>query len=384
MSRPRVYCDVVRKIFREEPRLLVGVALWLLGYSRLDVWTLLNVDLSDVVKYGVIVDEFRDVVKVCGLDFKRFSRESVEQLIGECLAIDDILSLIDRVISDEERKILAYVSDYVERMSKFSIYGVSDYIRCSELIKNVNVEYKVLCTVVKSLLYACDRTYVCDEYSWTRVLIKLLHSKLSSLVKLPSDSDIESRILSLITEREDGMNIVAAMYSLSTGSTDQFHSFHRRPVQEYLSKITSIQYVFHDGFLNGLALPIIEKVFKKFIIEPLLAEICNHVGECSVVKSEESRFSYRFDLELKHGHNISVVAPKMYYYSPVFWAVPRAVNVLYEIPHSVQAYLTVYRPYFEDGVLVLARGTKIVKIVCFGENDLCGMFIHNFDNVEVI
>ncbi len=370
----RAYCSAIREVFKENPKLIAGLALWLLGYSRLDVYTLLNVDLSETMKYGIIVDEFRDSVKIRGFEFKRFSKESIEKLIGECLTVNDIVSLVDKFGTDEDRKTLAYVSDYVKRMGSFSIYGVSDYIRCSELLRNVNVEFKVLITVLKFLLYACDRTYSCSEYVWTRELIEILHGKLASAAQLPSDIEIENGILSLIREREDGVNIIAAMYSMSTGSIDQFHSFHKRSIQDYLRTVSSIRYVFHDGFLNGLALPAIERVVLRHIVEPLVTKVSSLLKGRLTGMVEESRVRYMFEVKLDSGKVVHIVVPKMYYYSPIFWAMPKAVNIVYEIPHSVQAYVSLYRPYFENGVLVISRGSEIVRVVCFCRDTLCESF----------
>ncbi len=354
-------------MLRENPRLLLGLALWLLGYSRFDVHSIVGVDLEEAARYGVIVDEFGDVVKVRDAQFRRFSKDSVERLVGECLDVEEIFSMIVRLSTEDEKKTLIYVSDYVRRRGCFSIYGVSDYIRCSELLQNINVEYRVLCTVLKFLVYSCDRTYSCTEYTWTRALIEKIQRGLTGLVKLPTDDDIKRSILSLLVGREDGIRIIAAMYSMSTGSIDQFSHFHKRPVQDYIKSLTSIRYVFYDGFLNGLALPLIERVLLEHVIEPLLRRIVETVGASSLSRVDESRAGYIYTCRLDN-QTVLIAVPKMYYFSPIFWALPEAINVVYELPHNVDSYVSLYRPYFEKGILVLSRGLDVKRVIYFGDS----------------
>jgi len=353
----------IHRLIRRGFTYLAALVLWLSGYTRYDILYILKADLDKVKECNIIIDDFAEYVKICNEKFQRYNKEDIERLVRTYLDTKELIGLILANANIGELKILAYTSDYVIRTGRFSVYGVSDYIRCTEVLENVNVEHHVITTLQKYLVYMCDKLYTCVEYSWTNELIQKLHSILADKFKLPSDDDIVKEV-ELVLEKPCGLKIIAAMYSMSTGSIDQFQLFHRRRVQDFLKDIKYIRYVYFNGFLNALAIPHIETAVRKRIIDAIVDKICD-VLNTDIERVDVS--SVYITYELRNG--VCVRVPKMYYFSPIFWAKSNVINIVYELPYSVRDYVLTYSPYFENSILILCRGSDIVSIYVFNNFD---------------
>ncbi|GEM_PF-4680552 len=355
---------VVHRLVKRGFHNLAALALWLSGFTRYDIQYILKVDLDSLRDHGVIINDFTEYVRICDERFQRYNKEDIEKLVKKYFdTVKELAALILSNASINELKILAYATDYVVRTGRFSVYGVSDYIRCSEVLENINVEHYVVTTLQKYLIYMCDKLYTCIEYSWTKDLVRILHNILSSRFHLPTDDEIIREIEEFLA-RPYGLRVLAAMYSMSTGSIDQFQLFHRRRVQDFLKDIKYVRYVYFNGFLNGLAISHIEQAVRKNIIERIVSEICRALG-CSVeaIHVESIFITY----ELSNG--VLVRVPKMYYFSPIFWSKPGAINIVFELPYSIRDYLLTYCTYFENSIVIFCKGTHIVSVYVVNDFD---------------
>ena len=348
---------ILRNILIENPKLISALAAWLAGYTRYDIVKIFNIDLELLRKYNIIIDEFGEYVSIIDKKFRRYEKESIENIV-RLSNIDPIEMLITllRDINFEEAKILAYTSDFIKRYGKFSLYGISDYIRCVEKPENVNIEFKVLITLQKYLIYMCDRAHRCEEYSWTNKYLEILHKILLKIFKLPNDDDILKQLSKFIDENVSNLEVLAAMYSMCTGTIDQFQLFHKCRVQDVLKDIREIDYVYYNGFVNPLSLDLIVKIIIDKVISRIVEKIEN-VFKCRAIllNNDLNYIDYKIC-------DVVIRFPKMYYLSPIFWAKPNAINVLYHIPRDVRSYVTTYRPYFEGGFLIISQGYNILKI----------------------
>ncbi|NPA24076.1 MAG: hypothetical protein GXO23_07265 [Crenarchaeota archaeon] len=355
----------LRRVLRENPRAVSAIVAWLVGYTRYDVVKMFNVDIDSLRSYGIVLDEFGEYMLVSGGKYRRYSKESIEKLISD-LRLDpvEVFIALCRALDREDAKILAYTADFVRRYGRFSLYGISDYIRCIERPENVNVEFRVLLTLQKYLVYMCDRSHKCVEYSWTMNVIDNISRMLRYLVYLPSDDDILRELKTFLSkDMNNNIEILAALYSMCTGTIDQFQIFHKCRIQDVLRDVSEIRYVYYNGFVNPLALDLIVKIVREEIIDKIVSNLGRALGEPRELKDEDMCYlTYVFD-------NALVRVPKMYYLSPIFWARPGAINVVYRVPKNVNAYLATYRPYFEGGFLVICQGSEILKIFAFPEHD---------------
>ncbi len=351
-----------RKILLEDPKLVSALVAWLAGYTRYDIVKMFNIDLDLLKNYNILVDEFGEYVVLNHEKYRRYEKETIERLVySSSLDPPEILLILLEKISNDELRTLAYVSDFIRRYGKFSLYGISDYIRCVEKPENVNIEFKVLTILQKYLIYMCDRAHRCEEYSWTREFIEIIHNLTRDRFRLPSDGDMLRELSKFVSENVNGLEILAAMYSMCTGTIDQFQSFHKCRVQDVLRGINEINYVYYNGFVNPLSLDFIVKVVRTNIIENIVKKL-EHVfnSDSTLVNSEENIHYMDYII-----NGITIRVPKMYYLSPVFWAKPGAINVLYYVPKDVRAYIDMYKPYFEKGFLVVSQGSNILKIFAF-------------------
>ncbi len=354
----------VHRLVRRGFHNLSAIVLWLSGFTRYDIHYVLKVDLEALRDYNVVVDDFAEYIRICGEHFQRYSKEDTERLVRSYFdTVRELVTLILFNATLSELKILAYATDYVVRSGRFSVYGISDYIRCSEVLENINVEHHVVTVLQKYLIYMCDKLYSCVEFSWTKELVHILHSILSRRFQLPTDEDILSEIEEFLS-RPYGLRVLAAMYSMSTSSIDQFQLFHRRKVQDFLKDVKYVRYVYFNGFLNGLAIGHIEQAVRKNIVEKIVSAICN-VLNCSVKEVQIEPMFVTYVLS----NGVLVRAPKMYYFSPIFWSKPGAINIIFDIPYSIRDYLLTYCTYFENSVVMFCKGTNIVSIYVINEFD---------------
>jgi len=370
----------LKKILREDPKALSAAIAWLAGYTRYDVVKMFNIDVDVLRDYGIILDEFGEYMIVQGLKYKRYDKESIEKFIRSFMLDPlEIFLTLCRTISKDEAKILTYAADFVKRYGRFSLYGISDYIRCVERPENVNVEFKVLLTLQKYMLYMCDRSHKCIEYSWTQDLVENIRKMFGTLFNLPTDEDILRELENFLKRNmSSGLEILAALYSMCTGTIDQFQSFHKCRIQDVLKDVSEIRYVYYNGFVNPLALDLIVKVVREDIIEKIVLKISKEVGEILNTYDELHYLTYVTE-------KIVIRVPKMYYLSPIFWAKPGAINIVYRIPKNLSSYMSTYGTYFEKGFLVVAQGSDILKIFAFpGHDDTVKEKLRNIcDVVEV-
>ncbi len=356
----------MRRILREDPRALSAVVAWLAGYTRYDVVKMFNVDIDALREHGIILDEFGEYMIVNGVKYKRYAKESIEKFIRNIYPDPvEIFLTLCRVINLDDARILTYAADFIQRYGRFSLYGISDYIRCIEKPENVNIEFRVLLTLQKYLVYMCDRSHKCVEYSWTNDLVDSIRRIFKGKFLLPSDSDILRELKNILTTNmNEGLEILAALYSMCTGTIDQFQIFHKCRIQDVLKEVSEIRYVYFNGFVNPLALDLIVRVIRESIIDNIIKRLCNAVGD--IKKFEDSNVHYVTYVT----DNALLRVPKMYYISPIFWAKPGAINILYRVPRNVSTYLSTYRPYFERGFLIICQGPEILKIFAFPGHDV--------------
>jgi len=354
----------LRRLLRENPRALSAAIAWLTGYTRYDVVKMFNIDVEVLRNYGIVLDEFGEYMIVQGLKYKRYEKESVEKFVRSFMLDPvEVFLVLCKTISRDEAKILTYVADFVRRYGRFSLYGVSDYIRCVERPENINVEFKVLLTLQKYMVYMCDRSHKCVEYSWTSELVDKIRSIFRSVFELPTDEDILKEIESFL--RRDMVNnieVLAALYSMCTGTIDQFQTFHKCRIQDVLRDVSEIRYVYYNGFVNPLALDLIIRIVRENIIDKIVYKISEKVGDIVNIYEEHHYITYVTN-------NSMIRAPKMYYLSPIFWAKPGAINVIYRVPRNLQSYVSTYSTYFERGFLVIAQNSEILKIFAFPGHD---------------
>ncbi len=364
--------NVINEVADRYPSHVLALLSWIRGSSGPDVERNYGVSIrqiNEVLRGKLVVIEVYDSICADGRCVKRYDVD-FNDLMSR--VAESVARAIIRSCSDRDLMILRYVVDLIVRHGRYDVYEISDCIRCCEDVGHANVEHEVISLCSKYLLASPDASQDPREHHWILRLSEHICRALGDRCRAIDESKIVSTI-EMMASSPDGLEVLAAMHSMCFNAADQFKRFHGSSVEEYLAGLKRIPCVYSEGFANPVAMRCLESYVKRKIVDELVRLICRCTKVCNVVSYVRERTYHKYVLSSdERDIKITVVAPAMYYYSPIFWAHERSINIVPNVPHRIEQYLSTYRPYFNDSIVMFSKLYGVHSVHCISCSDMMG------------
>lgn len=361
--------SILNELSTHDPKALLALYLWLSGEDEASIINKLDLNVvemsSRLEKHNIHVDFINGEVKVSNVILKRFENCLDNLLNSKCLKniINYLTNNIKSRISSSELKYLVYAMNYLEEFGKIDLHGLSNYVITCEKTYYFNVEYDILRTLTRYLIFKFNsREMIFEEYPWSRELLRNLVGNYRDIVERKEYYlHIFNRVLRKFKEK--GIIILSALHSIYRGYADHFIMFHNLNAEKVVESIGDIDCVVYKSLVNPVAMKLLDKYLLARVL--LIHDQVSKVLSSNNVKIEGLEFRYDFILSNAkiNNHEFKIVAPIPYYLAPFFWSIgEEALYIIHNIPFSISIYLSRYSSYLENSIVMFVSNSGEVEL----------------------